>query len=131
MRRLREDEAGFTLIELTIVLVIIGVLLSIAVPSYVGFKRRAEQRVTASGVRAAIPAVEAWYSDHGTYAGMTAALLKASYDAGINHQKLTVSDEDDDSYTLTFDSNGAVAGGCTAVYNGPGGAAITNGGDCV
>jgi hypothetical protein len=30
-----------------------------------------------------VPAVEAWYSDHGTYAGMTAAKLQASYDAGL------------------------------------------------
>jgi hypothetical protein len=36
-----------------------------------------------SSVRAAIPAIEAWYADHGTYAGMTVALLKQQYDAGI------------------------------------------------
>jgi hypothetical protein len=36
-----------------------------------------------SNVRAAIPAIEAWYADHGTYAGMTLAGLQAQYDAGI------------------------------------------------
>lgn len=74
-RRLRKEESGFTLIELLIVLVIIGVLLAIAVPSYLGFKDRAERRAAASNVRAAIPAAEAFYSDNGTYTGMNHAAL--------------------------------------------------------
>ena len=65
--RLAKEESGFTLIELLVVLVIIGVLLAIAVPSYLGFKERAEKRAAQSNIRAAIPAAEAYYSDNGTY----------------------------------------------------------------
>ena len=81
-KRLRSEESGFTLIELLIVLVIIGILLAIAVPSYLGFKDRANKSAAQANVRSAVPAVEAFYSDNGTYVGMTLAALQ-SIDAGI------------------------------------------------
>lgn len=37
----RKDQRGFTLIELIIVLVILGILLTLALPSYLGTRRRA------------------------------------------------------------------------------------------
>ncbi len=67
LRQRLSHQEGFTLIELLIVIVIIGILLAIAVPSYLGFKDRANKRAAQSNLREAIPVAEAYYSDKGTY----------------------------------------------------------------
>ncbi|MGD0166608.1 MAG: prepilin-type N-terminal cleavage/methylation domain-containing protein [Gaiellaceae bacterium] len=82
-KRLTGREEGFTLIELLVVIVILGILLAIAVPSYMGFRNRAQQTAAQANVRAAVPAVESYYQDNNTYVGMTRAKLVQSYDAGL------------------------------------------------
>ena len=74
---------GFTLIELLVVLIIIGVLLSIAIPSYLGFQKKAQQTAAMSDVRSAIPDAEAYYSDNNSYTSMTAGGLQTTYDSGL------------------------------------------------
>ena len=77
------DESAFSLIELLVVLIIIGVLLAIAIPSYLGFQKKAQQTAAMSDVRSATPDAEAYYSDNNSYAGMTAPGLQTTYDSGM------------------------------------------------
>jgi type IV pilus assembly protein PilA len=77
-----KGESGFTLIELLVVLIIIGVLLAIAIPSYLGFQKKAQQTAAASDVRQAVPDAVAYYSDNNSYTGVSILTLQG-YDSGL------------------------------------------------
>jgi len=99
-------EQGFTLIELLVVIIIIGILLAIAVPSYLGFRDRAANNAAKSNLRAALPSAEAYYADNGTYVGMDAAAL-VLIDSGIS-PTLTVASAAAAAYCITDTVSGKV-----------------------
>ena len=61
---------GFTFIELLVVVVIIGLLASIAIPKFADTKERAYIAAMKSDLKNVAASNEAWYSDQRTYIGV-------------------------------------------------------------
>jgi type IV pilus assembly protein PilA len=68
LKRVREDD-GFTLIELMVVVLIIGILIAIALPTFLGARQRAQDKAAQSNLRNGLTAAKTFYVDNETYVG--------------------------------------------------------------
>src|SRR5882672_8453116 len=102
--RLRKKEDGFTLIELMVVVLIIAILIAIAIPTFLGARKRAQDKAAQSSLRNELTAAKTLFTDNETYtpaatpANLTAVepsltpLAGTAPSTGFKEVSVTVSD---------------------------------------
>ena len=82
--RSRDEEDGFTLIELMVVVLIIAILIAIAIPTFLGARQRAQDRAAQSNLRNGLTAEKTVYTDTQQYDATVATMegIEASLNWG-------------------------------------------------
>src|SRR5512139_1145846 len=115
----RSTVRGFTLIELLIVMTIIGILASIAVPSYQRSVIKAREAVLMENLYQMRRAIDAYFADHAKYPESLEALVEGKYLRGIPSDPFTNSSETWETVVPTPTAEGEVAeGGVEDVHSG-------------
>jgi prepilin-type N-terminal cleavage/methylation domain-containing protein len=91
--RLVEREDGFTLVELMVVVVILGVLMLMATSTFNGVKKRAQDSAARQTAAKALEVGRIVFTDSATYATVTAAELSATEPNIAFKDEVTPSDD--------------------------------------
>jgi type IV pilus assembly protein PilA len=111
-KRLRAaDDSGFTLVELLVVTLIIGILAAIAIASFLNQRSKAQDSQAKVYATTAAKALEVWHSDHSTYAGATQAGLGAIEPSVNQAPNLTLGTLGPTTFRVEVDSVSGTSGG--------------------
>ena len=104
----RRNDDGFTLIELLVVVVILGILIGIAIPVYLNYRKSANDKAAQSDLRGAISTLEVCNSETAAYPVQAAGAVTLPWTACTN-QKITASDGTQMNYVGTATAYSIVA----------------------
>ncbi|TDX97924.1 type IV pilin protein [Thiohalophilus thiocyanatoxydans] len=105
---LKQNNQGFTLIEIMITLMVIAVLASIAVPAYNSMKQQSNRSDAVSALTRVAQLQERWYSNKGTYADNLTTIGMSSTTSKEGHYdlSLTFDDTEPDEFVVTATATG-------------------------
>lgn len=106
---MNKRQTGFTLIEIMIAVVVIGILTAVALPSYNGYLMRARLAEAFTGLAGVQPRMEEHWSNTRSYAGFDAAALKLM-PKNSEHFTFTLTSASESAYLLTATGKGGASG---------------------
>ncbi|GAC1387027.1 MAG: hypothetical protein NVS1B7_6220 [Candidatus Saccharimonadales bacterium] len=99
--RIKQDKQGFTIVELLIVIVVIGILAALVINTFVGIQQKARDTKRQTDIRALYSQAEAYYTQNGKYptlANFNDATWRANNIKGLDQEALK--DPRSNSYVL-------------------------------
>ncbi|MGF1720094.1 prepilin-type N-terminal cleavage/methylation domain-containing protein [Vibrio kyushuensis] len=118
MKAINKKQKGFTLIELMIVVAIIGVLSTIAIPAYQDYVKKSEAASALATMKSLLTPAELYVQENGDFLKANEAdILKAVGISADSHKLGSISVPSDNSFVFTFGDASAVSKDTTITYS--------------
>jgi type IV pilus assembly protein PilA len=111
--RAYSDQRGFTLVELLVVILIIGILAAIALPAFLNQRDKANDVEAKSAVRNAQETLEAFHTDKASYDATVADLV--AIEPSLNNARNLQATGTDTTFSLSVDSKPGNNGGTYSI----------------